>query len=85
MITVDIIAQKILDYLHHRLTLAELVDWAENVLVEGNYDSGSKQIRNVVAYLGVADVKEFGLTWEHCEELMLQLGYKLSVQAEQVA
>jgi hypothetical protein len=32
-------------------------------------------IRNVVARIGVADVRAFGLTWEDCEQLLSQLGY----------
>lgn len=32
------VAQRINDYLHHRITLAELVDWAERVMMEGDFD-----------------------------------------------
>ncbi|MDH5564448.1 MAG: hypothetical protein OEY91_12605 [Nitrospirota bacterium] len=33
------------------------------------------EIRDVVARLGVADVRAFGLTWEDCEQLLKRLGY----------
>lgn len=36
-------------------------------------------LRNVVARLGVADVRAFGLTWEDCEGLLQQLGYAARV------
>ena len=37
-------------------------------------------IRDVVARLGLADVRAFGLTWEDCEELLKRLGYAAHVQ-----
>jgi hypothetical protein len=36
-------------------------------------------IRDVVARVGVADVRAFGLTWEDCEQLLTQLGYSAQV------
>ena len=36
-------------------------------------------VRDVVARLGVADVRAFGLTWEDCEHLLKQLGYAAQV------
>ncbi len=41
------VAQKIIDYLHHRITLA--------------------------------DVKEFGMSWEDCENFLSRLGYRTQV------
>ena len=36
-------------------------------------------IRDVVARIGVADVRVFGLTWKDCEQLLAQLGYSVQV------
>ena len=33
-ITRQKIGQKLIDYLYHRITLAELVDWAESAMME---------------------------------------------------
>jgi hypothetical protein len=32
-------------------------------------------LADIVARLGVADVREFGLSWEDCEQLLKRLGY----------
>ena len=40
------------------------------------------EIREVVARLGVADVRAFGLTWEDCEQLLKQLGYSAHIHIE---
>jgi hypothetical protein len=36
-------------------------------------------LASVVARLGVADVRAFGLTWEDCEQLLKQLGFSARV------
>ena len=41
-------------------------------------------IRDVVARLGVADVRAFGLAWEDCEQLLRKLGYTARVSIASV-
>jgi hypothetical protein len=74
-------ADKIAAYLHHRITQAELVDWAENALMEGEFaEEDATTIAEVVSRLRVADVRAFGLTWSDCEELLAQLGFSARVE-----
>jgi len=80
-ITKKTVADKIAAYLHHEITLAQLVDWSENALIEGKLaerDAGT--ISLVIGRLGVADVRAFGLAWEDCEELLHQLGFSPRVE-----
>ena len=80
LITKDIVADKIAAYLHHEITLAQLVDWAEQAMMEDEFEeSGLPAIRSVVSRLGVADVRAFGLAWEDCEEFLGQLGFSAKV------
>ena len=80
LITKKIVADKIAAYLHHDITLAQLVDWAEHAMMEDEFeDSDLPAIRSAVSRLGVADVRAFGLTWEDCEELLGQLGFSARV------
>ena len=80
LITKKIVADKIAAYLHHDITLAQLVDWAEHAMMEDEFEeSGLPAIRSAVSRLGVADVRAFGLTWEDCEELLGQLGFSARV------
>jgi hypothetical protein len=82
MITKKIIADKILAYLQHRLPLEDLVNWAEQALMNADYeDDNSHTIRNTLSQLGLADVKAFGLEWKDCEAIMEKLGFKLEVSA----
>jgi cobyrinic acid a,c-diamide synthase len=80
-ITRDLVAEKLEDYLSRRITVARLVDWAEEAMREAEFeDEHFDAIRDVVARLGVADVRAFGLTWEDCEAALRRLGYEARVE-----
>jgi hypothetical protein len=79
-ITKQIVANRIAAYLHHEITLAQLVDWAEQAVMEGEFDEREMEaLRFVTSRLGLADVRAFGLSWEDCEELLARLGYRARV------
>jgi hypothetical protein len=80
-ITKQTVADKIAAYLHHEITPAQLVDWAERALLDGEFaESDAGTISAVIARLGVADVRAFGLAWEDCEQLLHQLGFSPRVK-----
>ena len=80
-ITKQAVADRIADYLHHRITQAQLVDWAENAMMDAEFDERDTAVGSaVVARLGVADVRAFGLTWADCEELLARLGFAARVE-----
>jgi len=80
-ITDQVVADKLISYLHHELPLAELVAWAEQAMLDGEFaDENYETIRAIVSRLGVADVQAFGLTWEDCEWFLSQLGYTVRIE-----
>jgi hypothetical protein len=80
-ITKQTVADKIAAYLHHEITLAQLVDWAENAVMVGELAGrDAKILSSVIARLGVADVRAFGLAWDDCEELLRKLGFSPRVE-----
>ncbi len=80
-ITRQTVADKLAAYLHHDITLAQLVDWAERAVMEGELAEGdASTLSHVIARLGVADVRAFGLAWEDCEELLRKLGFSPRVE-----
>lgn len=81
LISKQVVASKIAAYLHHEITLEQLVGWAEDAIMDGDFDNREVEtLRWVLARLGVADVRAFGLTWEDCEELLAKLGYSVRVE-----
>jgi hypothetical protein len=79
-ITRQVAAQKLIDYLQHRITSAQLVDWAERAMMEEEFEEEHCELlRDVVSRIGLADVRAFGLTWEDCEDFLSRLGFRVSV------
>ncbi len=68
-------------YLHHEISLGELVDWAQLAVMEAEFeDAHHEVIRDAVACLGLADVRTFGLMWKDCETILKRLGYGVQVE-----
>ena len=85
VITKKTVAEKILDYLHHNITLAQLVDWSENSLMDGEFEKTNFDlIKDILSRLALADVRTFGLMWDDCEDFLKKLGYKVNVKAEAI-
>lgn len=81
MINRETLREKLVAYLNRRLTLADLVSWAEDALLNDEIDERDTAIlRDIVGRLGLADVREFGLTWEDCYDFLARLGYIVEVK-----
>ena len=80
-ITKQTLAEKIAAYLRHETSLADLVDWAEQTMMDGEFaEDQASTLVAVISRIGVADVRAFGLTWEDCEQLLKQLGFSARVE-----
>lgn len=78
------VAKKLIDYLHHHLTLVDLVEWAESAMMDADFDERDfETLQEIVGRLGLADVKAFGLSWEDCEGFLLRLGYQVNVMVSE--
>lgn len=81
IVTKQVVAEQIAAHLKHRVTLPQLVDWAEKAMMDGEFDEkDAAAIAAVVSRLGVADVRAFGLAWADCEELLAKLGFSARVE-----
>jgi hypothetical protein len=87
MINKQMVSEKLLSYLNEEITLAELVDWAENCFVIGGFgpDEDIPLIRDVLIYLAGADTTAFPLTWDVCIDFMKRLGTPVKVVPVHVA
>jgi hypothetical protein len=82
-VTRKTVAEKLTAYLHGSLSQSALVDWAENALMEANFEERDADLlADVVGRMGLADVAEFGLRWEDCENFLRKLGYRARVEVE---
>jgi len=86
ILTKQQLAVNMLNYLQHKTTLPELVEWAESAFMDGEIQGEDPEVvRDILARLGLADVKAFGLFWEECDDIMRRLGYVLKIDAGLVA
>jgi hypothetical protein len=67
-------------YLEGRISLAELVDWAEELVMNG-FDATPTETE-IIYYLGVADAENFELSWEALAAMLKKLGYKVRLELE---
>lgn len=81
MITRQTVSEKLLAYLTEQISLAVLVDWAENAMGEAEFapDEDIDMLVDIVMYLAGADRPYFPLTWEICADFMRQLGAPVKV------
>lgn len=85
MVTRHSVVEKLMDYLHHRIKLEDIVNWAEQMMMEGEFDPNDfETLRDIISHLGLADVREFGLTWEDCENFLSRLGYQARVEVSEI-
>lgn len=81
IITRKTVAEELTAYLNSQISLARLVDWAEETLCDGDLDTqDSELLRDILARVGLADVREFGLSWDDCANFLSQLGYTVQVK-----
>lgn len=82
-ITRNSVAEKLTAYLQGRISQSELVDWAERAVMDADFDvPDADLLADIVGRLGLADVAEFGLRWEDCENFLRRLGYRAHVEVE---
>jgi len=83
LITKHTAAERIGAYLHHTISLPQMVSWAEDTMMEGAFaPEDADALRSVIPRLGLADVRAFGLSWDECEQLLHQLGYSVRIELQ---
>jgi hypothetical protein len=81
IVTRKTVAEELAAYLNRRVSLAGLVDWAEDTLCSGELDEqDAGLLRDILARVGLADAREFGLSWDDCYDFLAQLGYTVQVK-----
>jgi hypothetical protein len=75
------VVKMLLKYINRQMNLAALVDWAEKMMQGADFeDKNFDVIRDVVSRIGLADVREFGLTWDDGYDFLHKLGYDVKVE-----
>ena len=79
----QVVAEKLAAYLHGELSQTNLVAWAESAMMDTDFDeSDAELLADIVGRLGLADVAEFGLRWEDCDNFLHRLGYRTRIELQ---
>lgn len=85
LVTRKTLVDMLLKYINRKIDLSKLVDWAEEMIREADFEEGSFElIRDILARVGLADVREFGLTWDDCYDYLHRLGYDVKIELSEV-
>jgi hypothetical protein len=85
VITKNQVVEMLLKYINREIGLAALVEWAEKMMQDADFeDKNFNVIRDVLSRIGLADVREFGLTWDDCYDYLHKLGYDAKVEVHAV-
>jgi hypothetical protein len=85
IVTRKTLAEMLIKYINRSIDLPSFISWAEDMMREAEFESGSFElIRDILARIGLADVREFGLTWDDCYDYLHKLGYNVKVELSEV-
>jgi hypothetical protein len=79
--TRQVVSGRLLAYLTHQISQAELVDWAERTFIDDTLapDADIDLLNDILMILAAAESPRFPLTWEVCDDLMQRLGTPVKV------
>ena len=86
MITRQMIADYINNYLTHKITKEEIVEWAERGVMSEEYEEDYfNQINNALRKIGVSNMTNFDLVWEDYVDILKSIDYKITVDISKVS
>lgn len=81
IVTKNLLTDMLIKYINREIDLSSLVSWAEDMMREADFeDRNFNIVREITARIGLADVREFGLTWDDCYDYLHELGYDVKVE-----
>ncbi|OGL47372.1 MAG: hypothetical protein A2161_06845 [Candidatus Schekmanbacteria bacterium RBG_13_48_7] len=81
LVTRKIVVDMLIKYINRTIDLSDLIVWAEEMMIETDFEEEYfETIRDIIARLGLSDVREFGLTWDDCYDYLHKLGYDVKVE-----
>ncbi len=75
-ITKNILCKKILDFLNRKITNEEFANWAEDIMLEGEYEEQHFEIiSDAISRIGIINVKGFELEKSYFLNILKKLNY----------
>ena len=86
IVTRKILANKLIKYNNREIDLSKLIGWAEEMMRDADFENKDFELlRDILARIGLADVREFGLSWDDCYDYLHKLGYDVKVEVSETS
>lgn len=86
IVTRKMLANKLIKYINREIDLSKLIGWAEEMMRDADFeDKDFELLREILARIGFADVREFGLSWDDCYDYLHKLGYDVKVEVSETS
>ena len=86
IVTRKILANKLIKYNNREIDLSKLIGWAEEMMRDADFENKDFELlRDILARIGLADVREFSLSWDDCYDYLHKLGYDVKVEVSETS
>lgn len=86
LVTRKMLANMLIKYINRDIDLTSLISWAVEMTKEADFeDKDFELLRDILARIGLADVREFGLSWDDCYDCLHKLGYDVNVEVSETS
>ena len=86
IVTRKILANKLIKYNNREIDLSKLIGWAEEMMRDADFENGDFELlRDILARIGLADVREFSLSLDDCYDYLHKLGYDVKVEVSETS
>ena len=84
IVTRKMLSGMLIKYINREIDLSSLISWAEEMMKDADFENGYFELlRDILARIGLADVREFGLNWDDCYDYLHSLGYDVRVEVSE--
>jgi hypothetical protein len=86
IVTRKILANKLIKYINREIDLSKLIGWAEEMMRDADFENKDFELlRDILARIGLADVREFSLSLDDCYDYLHKLGYDVKVEVSETS
>jgi hypothetical protein len=84
IVTRKMLANMLIKYINREIDLSSLISWEEEMVKDADFEKEHFELlRDILARIGFADVREFGLSWDDCHDYLHRLGYDVRVEVSE--
>jgi len=86
IVTRKMLANKLIKYINRETDLSSFISWAEEMTKEADFeDKDFELLRDILVRIGLAEAREFSLSWDDSYDYLHKLGYDVKVEVSETS